>query len=140
MEDQPLRRSRRLQNLPPTTKVEPPLPHQRWRLDTDDSFETIGISEVPGEPKLRTNQVDITTVEIEDLHADKFARNFNSPLTDLNDPVIVQVLPFDSLVIGVLVSRLMASSREGPSSPISAIPAEAVPPPPVGTPPSTLAS
>ena len=117
LEDQPLRRSRRLRNLPPTTIVEPPPSPQRRRLDTDDSFEPVGISEVLDEPKLRTNQVDTTTVEIEDLQANEFARNFNSPLTDLNDPVIIQVLPFDSPVIGVPVSRLMASLEEGPSTP-----------------------
>ena len=134
MEDQPLRRSRRLQNLPPATTVEPPPPPQRRRLDTNGSFEPVGINEVPGEPKLRTNQFDTTAVEIEDLQADEFARNFNSPLTDLNDPVIVQVLPFDSPVIGVPVSRLMASSGEGPSIAISTILVEGLPPPLVGTP------
>ena len=89
----------------------------------------VGISEVPGEPELRTNQVDTTTVEIEDLQANEFARNFNSPLTDLNDLVIIQVRPFNSPVIGVPMSRLMASARESPSTPISAILAEGVPPP-----------
>ena len=89
MEDQPLRRSRRLQNLPLFTTVEPPLPPQRWILDRDGSFEQIGISEVPGEPELRINQFDTTTIEIEYLQADEFVRKFNSPLTDLNDPVIV---------------------------------------------------
>ena len=78
-----------MQNLPPTTTVEPPPPPQRWRLDTDGSFEPVGISEVPGEPELRTNQVDTTTVEIEDLQAHDFTRNFNSPLTDLNNPIII---------------------------------------------------
>ena len=52
MEDQPLRRSRRLQNLPPAITVEPPPPPQRQRLDTDSSFEPVGVSEVPGEPNL----------------------------------------------------------------------------------------
>ena len=69
--------------------MEPPSPPQRWRLDTDGSFEPVGVSEVPGEPKLRTNQVDTTAVEIEYLQAYEFARNFNPPLTDLNDPMIV---------------------------------------------------
>ena len=69
--------------------MEPPPPPQRWRLDTDGSFELIGVSEVLGELELRTNQFDLTIVEIEDLQADEFARNFNSPLTNLNDPVIV---------------------------------------------------
>ena len=89
--------------------------------------------------KFQVNQylgqtIDTTTVEIEDLQDDKFARNFNSPLTDLNDYVIVQVHPFYSPVIGVPVSRLMSSAGESPSTPISAISAEGVPPPPVGTP------
>ena len=48
--------------------------------------------------------------------------------------MIVQVLPFNSPVIGVPVSRLMSSAGESPSTPISAIPAKGVPPPPVGTP------
>ena len=117
MEDQPLRRSRRLQNLPLFTTVEPPPPPQRQRLEIDGSFEPIGISEVSSEPKLRTNHVYTTIVEIEELQADKFTRNFNSPLTDLNDPVIVQVCPFNSPVIGVPVSRLMSSARESPYGP-----------------------
>ena len=53
------------------------------------SFEPVGISEILGEPELRTNQVDTATIEIEVSQADEFARNFNSPLTDLNDLVIV---------------------------------------------------
>ena len=69
--------------------MEPPPPPQRQRLDTDGSFEPIGVSEVLGEPTLRTNHSDFNTVEIEDLQADEFARNFNTPITDLNDPVIV---------------------------------------------------
>ena len=67
MEDQPLRRSRRLQKISSSDIVEPPSPPQRQRLDTDGSFQTIGISEASGEPKLRTNQVDTTIVEIEYL-------------------------------------------------------------------------
>ena len=77
MEDQPLCRSRRLQNLPPFDTVEPPLPPQRQRLDTDGSFEPVGVSEVPGEPELRTNQEETTEVEIEYLQDDTFTRNFN---------------------------------------------------------------
>ena len=67
MEDQPIRRSRRLQNLPPLITLEPPPPPQRWILDTDGSFEPIGVSEVSGEPELRMDQFYLTTVEIEDL-------------------------------------------------------------------------
>ena len=89
MEDQPTRRSRRLQNLPPLITLEPPPPPQRQRLDTNDSFEPVGVSEVPGEPSLIANHFDFDIVEIEDLQADEFARNFNSPLTDLNDHVII---------------------------------------------------
>ena len=55
MEDQPIRRSRRLQNLPLFITLESPPPPQRQRLDTDGSFEPVGISEVPGELELRTN-------------------------------------------------------------------------------------
>ena len=89
--------SRRLQNLPLLITLEPPPPPQRQRLDTDGSFKPIGVSEVSSEPKLRTDQFDLTTIKIEDLQADEFARNFNSPLTDLNDTVIVQVRPFNLL-------------------------------------------
>ena len=78
-----------MQNLPLLITLEPPPPPQRQRLDTDGSFEPIGVSEVLGEPELRTDQFDLTAVEIEYLQADEFARNFNSPLTDLNDLVIV---------------------------------------------------
>ena len=89
MEDQPIKRSQRLQNLPPLITLEPPPPTKRRRLDTDGSFEPIGVSEVPGEPELRENRLNLNTVEIEDLQADKFAMNFNTLLTDLNDPVII---------------------------------------------------
>ena len=137
MEDQPLKRLRRLQNVPLFTTVEPPPPPQRRRLDTGGSFELVGVSEVPGEPKLRTNQDETTVVEIEELQTNEFARNFNPPLTDLNDPMIVQVLPFDSPLIGVPVSRVMASFREGISTPTSAILARGFPPPPVVNPRSS---
>ena len=110
MEDQSIRRSRRLQNLPLLITLEPPPPPQRWILDTYGSFKLIGVSEVPSEPELRTNQVDTTIVEVEDLQADEFARNFNSCLTDLNYHVIVQVLPFTSPMIGVPLDRLMSSA------------------------------
>ena len=72
------------------------------------------------------------------MHAGEFARNFNPPLTDLNDHVIVQVRPFNSPVIGVHVSILMANEGESPSTPIPAIPAEGVPPPSVGTPRTSI--
>ena len=74
MEDQPIRRSRSLQDLPPAITVEPPPPPQWHRLSVDGYFEPIGISEDPGKLKLRTNQVDSTAVEIEDLQADEFAK------------------------------------------------------------------
>ena len=89
MEDQPIRRSRRLRNLPPLVTLEPPPPPQRRRLDTDGSFEPVGISEVLGELELIDNHFDLDIVEIEELQTDKFVRNFNTPLTDLNDNVIV---------------------------------------------------
>ena len=89
MEDQPIRRSRRLQNLPPLITLEPPPPPQRQRLDTDGSFELVGVSEAPGEPSLIANHLNIDIVEIEYLQTDEFVRNFNTPLTDLNDHVIV---------------------------------------------------
>ena len=89
VEDQPLRRSRGLQNLPSFLTLEPPPPPQRRRLDMGGSFKPIGVSEVLGEPELRTNRFDLTTENIEYLQDDEFARNFNSPLTGLNDLVIV---------------------------------------------------
>ena len=67
MEDQRLRRSRRFPNFPPSVTVEPPSPPQRRRLDTDGSFEPVGVSEVPGEPDLRINQEETSTGYIEDL-------------------------------------------------------------------------
>ena len=107
MDDQSIRRSRRLQNLPPLITLELAPPPQRWRLDTEGSFEPIGVSEVLGEPELRENCFNLNTVKIEDLQADEFARNFNSPLTDLNDPVIVHVRPFNPPMIGVPMGRIM---------------------------------
>ena len=92
--------------------MEPPPPPQRQRVDTDGSSEPIRVSEVPGEPELRENRFDLNTIEIEYLQANDFVRNFNSPLTDLNDPMIVQVHPFDPLVIGVLVGRIMSTVGE----------------------------
>ena len=102
---------------------------QRRRLDTYGYFKPVGISEVLGELELRTNQVDTTPVEIEELQDDKFVRNFNSPLTNLNDPLIIQVRPFNSPVIGVPMGRLMSSVGESSSTSTSAAPAEGVPPP-----------
>ena len=67
VEDQPLRRSRRLQNLPPAFTIEPPPPPQRWRLDIDGSFEPTGVSKVLGELELRLTQEETPIVEIEDL-------------------------------------------------------------------------
>ena len=89
MEDQPLHRSKRFQNLPPSVTVEPPLPPKRMELDTKGSFEPVYVSEVLGELKLRIKREETSTVEIEYLQADNFAINFNLPQTDLNNPVIV---------------------------------------------------
>ena len=54
-----------MRNIPPITALEPPPLPQRRRLDTDGSFEIVGISEVLGEPKLIANRFDLDTVEIE---------------------------------------------------------------------------
>ena len=67
MEDQPIRRSQRLQNFPPLITLEPPPPPQRKRLDTSGSFDPIGVSEVLSEPEIRASHFDFNTVEIEDL-------------------------------------------------------------------------
>ena len=103
-----------MRNLPPLPALEPPPLPQRRRLDTDGSFEPVGVSEVLGEPELIANRFDFDTVEIEELQTVEFARNYNTPLTDLNDPVIVQVRPFDSPVLGVPVGRVMSSTEESP--------------------------
>ena len=99
-----------MQNIPLLITLEPPPPPQKKRLEIDGSSELIGVSEVSSEPKLRTDQFDLTTIKIEDLQADEFARNFNSPLTDLNDTVIVQVPPYNPPVIGVPLGRLMSTT------------------------------
>ena len=78
-----------MRNLPPITALEPPPLPQMRRLDTEGSFEPVGTSEVLGEPELIANRFNLDTVETEELESDEFARNFNSPLTDLNDHVIV---------------------------------------------------
>ena len=107
-------------------------------MDIDGYFEPIGFSEVPIEPELRTNHFNLNTVEIEDLQADEFARNFITPLTDLNDPMIVQVRPFNPPVIGVPMGKIMSNAGESSFISISAAPAEGVPPPPVGAPRSSI--
>ena len=134
MEDQPFCSSRRLQNIPPSVTVEPPPPPQRKILDTNGSFEPVGVSEILGEPKLRINQEKAFAVEIEDLQDDEFPRNFNPLLTDLKDHVVIEVLPFSSPVIGVPLSKDMSSASEGIYTPTSSILAGGVQPPLVGTP------
>ena len=74
------------------------------------------------------------------MQTDEFARNFNTPLTDLNDPVIVQVRPFDSPVLGVHVGRIMSSMEESPFVFTSTLPVEGVLPPPVSAPRSSFPS
>ena len=91
--------------------MEPPPPPQRQRLDTDGSFEPTGVSEVPSELELRLNKEENPPVQIEYLHANEFARNFNTPLIDLNGPMIVQVLPFSSPISCVSLSLDMSSTR-----------------------------
>ena len=61
-------------------------------------------------------------------------------MTDLNDPVIVQVRPFDSPVLGVPMGRTMSSTKESIFLFTSTIPVEGVLPPPVSTPRSSLPS
>ena len=76
MEDQAIRRSQRLQNIPSLITLEPPPLPQRQRLDIDGYFEPIGVSEVLGEPELRENHFNLNIVEIEDLQDDEFAIKF----------------------------------------------------------------
>ena len=92
----------------------------------------------PCEPELRENRLNLNTVEIEYLQAYEFARNFNTPLTDLNDPLIVQVHPFDPPMIGVPVGRIMSSARESSFIFTSAIPVEGVLPTPISAPRSNI--
>ena len=129
-----------MRNLPPLTPLEPPPLPQRRRLSTGGSFEPVGTSEVLGEPELIANRFDLDTVEIEELQADELARHYNSPLTDLNDPVIVQVRPFSSPVLGVPVGRTMSSEGEATFVFTSTLPVEGVLPPPVSTPRPNLPS
>ena len=84
------------------------------------------------------NRLDLNIVEIEYLQDDVFARNFNTPLTDLNDPVIIQVRPFDPPVIGVPTSRIMSTTGESSFTSTSAALAKGVLPPPVGSPRSII--
>ena len=70
----------------------------------------------------------------------EFARNFNTPLTDLKNPVIIQVRPFDSPILGVPMSRIMSSMEESPFVFTSAISVEGVLPPPVNAPRSSIPS
>ena len=67
MEDQSVKSSQRLKNLPLHITLEHPPPPQRRRLDTDGSLEPIGVSEVPGELEIRENRFDLTRIEIEYL-------------------------------------------------------------------------
>ena len=107
-------------------------------MDTDGSFEPIGVSEVMGEPELRENHLNLNIVEIEDLQDDKFARNFNTPLTDLNDPMFVQVFPFDPPAIGVPVGRIMSTVGESSFIFTSVVLAEGVLCRLIGTPRSSI--
>ena len=61
-------------------------------------------------------------------------------MTDLNDLVIVQVRPFDSPVLGVLVGRIMSTTGESSFVFTSAISAEGVLPPSVSAPRSSIPS
>ena len=74
------------------------------------------------------------------MHTDEFARNFNTPLNNLNDLVIVQVIPFDSPVLGIPVGRIMSSVEESTFVFTSTLPVEGVLPPPVSAPRSSLPS
>ena len=105
--------SQRLQNLPPLSIVEPPPPPQKWRLDTNSSFESLGVSESPWEPELCYTQPNPLSIEIEYLQAQEFARNYNSPLIYLRDLVLVQVRHLGPLGIGVPLSSLIYSLGEG---------------------------
>ena len=104
------------------------------------SFEPVGVSEVLGEPELIANRFNLDIVEIQDLQTEKFVRNFNTPLTDLNDHVIVQVRRFDSPILGVPVGRIMSSAEESPFVFTLVVPVEGVLPPPISAPRSSIPS
>ena len=72
------------------------------------------------------------------MQDDEFARNFNSPLTDLNDTMNIQVRPFNPPVIGVPVGRIMSIVGESYFTSTLAALAEGVPPPPIGTPRTSI--
>ena len=76
-------------------------------------------------------------VEIEDLQVKEFARNYNSPLTNLRDLFLVQVRLFGPPRIGVSLSFVISISREGLgdiSTPNSAMVSIGVSPSPVSGP------
>ena len=47
------------------------------------------------------------------MQAEEFARNYNSPLPNLRDPVLVEVRPFIQPGLGVSSSLVMSNTREG---------------------------
>ena len=61
-------------------------------------------------------------------------------MTDLNDPMIIHVRPFDSPILGVPVGRIMSSVEESYFVFTSAVSIEGVLPPPVSAPRSSIPS
>ena len=93
--------------------MDPPPPPLRRSINTSGSFESTGISENTGEPELSYIKHGPLSVEIEDLQAKEFAINYNSPLTNLGDPVLVQILPFNQPTFCVPIGVVISSSGEG---------------------------
>ena len=63
--------------------MEPTPPSLRQIINISGSFESTGISENPGEPKLRYILANPLSIEIKYLQFEEFSRNYNSPLIDL---------------------------------------------------------
>jgi hypothetical protein len=91
--DQPPRRSRRIQGLPPKqVEVNPPLPPLRHRLDQTDTFVPTGPVETIDTEPTETNASAPEVVSISDLEVEDFTHPFNPPLTGTDSPVVSQIL------------------------------------------------
>ena len=77
------------------------------------SFESTGVSESPGELELRYTRPDIPLVEVEYLQFEEFSRNFNTPLTDIGDSILVQIRPLSQSRIGVPIGFVIENLGEG---------------------------
>ena len=70
------------------------------------------------------------------MQEEEFLRNFNTPLTDFEYSILVQILPFNQLGIGVPLGFIMENMGEGSwdiYTPISAMLVDGVYPPHAST-------